>query len=106
MVRAYDAAGNTSGTSTPLTFTTLSLVPTLTFFGSPTSVAYNGNSTLIWSSTDATRCLSSWGGSPGTGGIYTTPALTTNTTYAISCTGTGGTATGSVVVSVGSAPIA
>lgn len=88
--------GNGSGVTQP--------APTLSISASPSSIAYSGTSLITWSSTVATSCSTPWG-STLTGGTYTTPALTSNMTYSISCTGTGGTATGSVIVSVGSAPI-
>lgn len=62
--------------------------PVITLSASPLSIAYNGTSTITWSSTDATSCTKSWG-IASTGGTYTTPALTSTTSYAISCTGSG-----------------
>ena len=65
----------------------------------PTSIAYNGNTTITWSSTNATSCSTPWG-STATGGSYTTPILTGSVNYRVNCSG----ASGSVNVSVGTAP--
>lgn len=87
-----------------VTFNAPPTPPTISLTATPASVAYSGTSVITWTSTNSTSCTKSWGAN-GTGGAYTTPVLTTNTTYAISCTGSGGIATGSVTVGVGSAPI-
>jgi hypothetical protein len=80
--------------------------PVVTLTASPTSVAYGASSTLTWSSTDATSCTASgaWSGAQATAGSISTGALTASSTYTITCSGAGGTATQSVTVLVGSPP--
>ena len=77
--------------------------PTVTVSASQTSIAYNATTNITWSSTNATTCTLSSGQS-GTSGSFTTPSLTTNTTYTVSCTGAGGSVSGSVTVTVAAAP--
>jgi hypothetical protein len=76
--------------------------PTVTLSASPTSIAAGSNSTLTWSSTNATSCTASggWTGTEASAGtLSVSPANTT--TYSLTCTGTGGTsAPVSVTVSV------
>jgi len=76
--------------------------PTLTLTATPSSVAYHGSSSLTWSSTNTTSCMASggWSGTEPTSGTFTTPALTSTTTYTLTCTGIGGTATQSNTITV------
>lgn len=79
--------------------------PTATLSASPTSVAYNGRSTLTWSSTGATSCTAGgpWSNSGTLSGSGLTNPLTSNTTFTFYCTGPGGTSpTQSVTVSAAS----
>lgn len=75
--------------------------PTVTFSASPTSITVGSSSTLTWSSDDATTCTASngWSGTKAVDGTQTVSPSTT-TTYTISCTGVGGTANDSVMVTV------
>jgi hypothetical protein len=59
-------------------------------------------STLTWSSTNATSCSASggWSGTLATSGSSSTAALTAATTYTLTCTGTGGSASENVTVAV------
>ena len=77
-------------------------VPTITLSALPTSVSSGATSILTWTTKNATSCTASgaWSGSELTAGSYTTPALTTTSTYTLGCTGAGGTATASATVSV------
>ena len=82
--------------------------PTVTIYANPSSVSYNGSSTLTWSSSNATYCTASgssgdgWAGSKNLSGNFYTGNLTYTTTYNITCTNsTGGTAYASATVSVG-----
>jgi hypothetical protein len=70
--------------------------------GSPTSLASGGSTTLSWTSTNATGCVASggWSGAKALSGSEVIPSITASTTYAIECSGTGGTARGSVSVTV------
>ncbi|MFA6278840.1 MAG: hypothetical protein WCS97_01145 [Candidatus Paceibacterota bacterium] len=83
-------------------------VPTASITVSPNPVAYNGRSTLTWSSTNATSCTAygPWSNltSPtgdSLNGSGLTDHLTSDTTFEFQCTGAGGTsAMQSVTVTV------
>jgi hypothetical protein len=74
--------------------------PTITLTASPTSAAYDGSTTLTWSSTGATSVSSSNFGASATSGSVTLYNLTSSQTYSITVSGLGGSATASVQVSV------
>lgn len=82
--------------------------PTVTISANPTSVSYNGTSTITWSSTNSTSCTAtgganSWAGTKATSGSFATGALTTNTTYTITCSdGSVSSSASSATVTVGS----
>ncbi len=80
--------------------------PTVNLIANPTSVQYNGNSTLTWTSTNANSCYATggWTGTKTTNGSYSLGGLTTTKTYTITCSGNGGTASDSVSVYVTSMP--
>jgi chitodextrinase len=103
-VRAYDAAGNLSTESTSATATTPAPapVPTVALTATPTEVASGGTSTLNWTSTDADSCTATngWNGIKATSGSQAINDITANTTYTLTCTGSGGQATTSVSVTV------
>lgn len=86
-------------------------VPVITLNASLNTIAYNGSSTLTWSTTNATSCSASgagsnqWNGSKDTAGSQVLASLTTTGTYTLSCSGTGGSATQSVTVTVQPAPL-
>lgn len=80
--------------------------PYITISASPTSVAYNGTTTISYTVTGATACQGSmgslgWSGAKSTNGgaLYTTP-LTVTTTYVLTCTNSYGSMTKSVTVIV------
>ena len=83
--------------------------PTVSLSANPGSVVSNGSTSLTWDSTDATTCTASgsWSGSKATSGSQTINALTANSTFNLSCSGPGGSASDSVSVSVSppSAPL-
>jgi hypothetical protein len=82
-------------------------VPGITFSANPTSVASGGTTTLTWQTTDANACTASggWSGSKGTSGTETSPAITVNTTFTLTCTNTqGGSSSRSVNVTLASNP--
>ena len=68
----------------------------------PITIPYNTAATLSWTSTNATSCSASgnWSGAKALSGSQSTGNLTSNKTYTITCTGSGGSATDSVVVNV------
>jgi hypothetical protein len=81
--------------------------PTVSFSANPASVAYNGSSTLTWSSSNATSCTASgaWSGTKATSGSETRGSLTASSTFILTCTGAGGSAGQSVTVTVDPAPL-
>lgn len=99
------SGGNVSGNVT----VTILPVPTVTISANPTSVAYNGSTTLTWSTTNATSCTGSgqaaWNGSKSTSGSQTISNLTANATFTLGCTGSGGTTNQDVSVTVAAAPM-
>lgn len=93
-------------------FAALPVEPTATLTASPNPVnpdsesIYAGMTNLTWSSTNADTCVVTEGGESGfdtkgaTSGSDWSDVLSAPTTFAISCTGFGGTATAQVVVGV------
>src|SRR5208337_4813409 len=69
--------------------------PQVSLQPSVTSVAPGGSVTLSWDAKNAQSCTASggWSGSQPTSGTMSTPALMTTTTYTLTCSGTGGSAT-------------
>jgi len=91
------------GTAQASATVTVNLPPTLTLSANPTSVASGGSSTLSWNSTNATSCtaVEGWSGPQATSGSESTGPLAATTTFILTCTGPGGSASDSVTVSVG-----
>ncbi len=81
--------------------------PTASLAANPSPVAYNGSSTLTWSSTNATSCTASgdWSGNKAISGNQTVGSLTTTSTFILTCTGAGGSAGQSVTVTVDPPPL-
>ncbi len=81
--------------------------PTVNLNANPTSVAYNGSSTLSWNSSNATNCYTN-GGPWGSGGSLSlnssqgTGSLTSNATYYIRCINGSQSATAQRTITVGS----
>ncbi|MCX6701588.1 MAG: hypothetical protein NTX96_00065, partial [Candidatus Zambryskibacteria bacterium] len=80
--------------------------PTVVITANPTSVSYNGSSTLTWSSTNATSCTASgdWSGTKVISGSELQNNLTSNKNYTITCIGAGGSASANANVTVGAQP--
>lgn len=85
--------------------------PTITMSASPESIGKGKTSTITWSTTNATKCVASgggtssgWSGTRATKGSFTTPALTTRQTYVLVCSGNGRSASRSVSVAVAEGP--
>jgi peptidoglycan hydrolase-like protein with peptidoglycan-binding domain len=76
--------------------------PTLTFTTSSSSIAYASSATLTWSTTNATSCTASngWTGSKSTSGSLLLTNLTSTTSYALTCTGAGGSTNQTVTITV------
>ncbi|HXW74493.1 MAG TPA: hypothetical protein VEK10_06740 [Steroidobacteraceae bacterium] len=76
--------------------------PLVTFTSDANSVASGGTVNLVWTSQNATACSASggWSGKQPTSGSMTSPALTSTTTFTLSCSGAGGSTAKSLQVSV------
>ncbi len=78
--------------------------PTASISTDSTSIVYNTATTIRWSSTNAASCTVSPTGWTGTSGAQSTGNLTSSQTYTVSCSGSGGSVSASVTVSVLSPP--
>ena len=76
--------------------------PTVTLTANPSTVAYNGSSTLTWSTTNTTLCIGSgaWSGNKTTPGSLNLSGLTATVTYTLSCSGAGGAASATATITV------
>ena len=76
--------------------------PTISLSASPTTVPMNGSTIINWSSKRASGCTASgdWSGSKETSGSQTISALTANSSFNLSCSGPGGSASDSISVTV------
>ncbi len=86
--------------------TTPTPAPTVSLSASPTTVSSGASTALTWSSTNAASCTASggWTGSRATSGTESSPALTANTTFTLTCSNSAGaTASQSVTVTVAAA---
>jgi hypothetical protein len=81
---------------------TIAPAPTATLTANPATIASGASSTLTWSSTNATSCTASggWTGTEATSGT-TSVSPSSTTTYTLTCTGAGGTAIASALLTVG-----
>lgn len=73
--------------------------PTLSMSVNPTSIFLGESVTVSWSSTNATSCIGSRGGSYPTSGSFSHTPPSLPYIYGMTCTGTGGSVTQSVTVS-------
>ncbi len=94
--------GGTATQSTTVAVTASAVAPSVTLSAGPSAVKSGGSSTLTWSATNATSCAASgaWSGSKPVSGSQSTGALTSNASYTLTCTGSGGTAAQTATVSV------
>ena len=84
--------------------------PTVNIYASPSSVNYNGSSTVTWNSSNADSCtansgVNGWSGSKGLSGSFYTGNLTTTTTFNITCRNDAGSSTDSTTIGVISTPV-
>lgn len=95
------APGSTP-TPAPVPPPSLAPSPTVSLSAGRTLVDSGQTTSLIWSSTNSTSCRASggWSGTLGTSGTRTSPALTANTTFTLTCSGTGGSAVAMIAVNV------
>jgi hypothetical protein len=94
--------GSVSNTAV-VTVSTPPPTPTVSLTLAPANISTAQTSVLSWSSANASSCTASgaWSGSKATSGSVTvTPSAAGNFTYSLSCTGDGGTASGSAALSV------
>jgi len=104
-ISGVDITGEPRTTSASWNITTQepTPLPTITLSGSPLSIAQDSSSTLTWSSTNATSVSSSnFGATTVNGSLIVRPLSTT--TYNITVSGPGGSATASRTISVSSLP--
>ena len=82
------------------------IAPTVSIKATPASINYGGTTVISWSSNNAYSCKASggWAQINSKSGTFLTPSLIKTVTYAISCTGRGGTTKAYTKVLVGSAP--
>jgi hypothetical protein len=78
--------------------------PTVTLSADKTSVAYNGSAVLTWSSSNATKCATSWTKLVTTSGTATLSSLTSTANYTMTCTGAGGSKTSNAITVTVAAP--
>ncbi len=102
---SYGGDGNFEGSiSAALAVTvTAPAAPTVTISVSPTSITVGQSATVTWSSTNATACTASsaWTGTQGTSGtLKVTPTAAGSLSYALACTGAGGSANGTAALTV------
>jgi hypothetical protein len=76
--------------------------PSIFLSASPTSVSSGGAALLVWSVTNSSSCAAAggWSGNKPASGNASTGSLGGTTTYTLSCTGAGGSASRSVTVHV------
>ena len=81
--------------------------PSVTLSASPSSLPYNGSTTLSWDSTNSSGCTASgdWSGNKATSGSQTIAAITKDSSFNLSCNGPGGDASDSVSITVAAAPL-
>lgn len=80
--------------------------PTLTLTAEQTALTVNYSTTLTWTSTNATECTASggWSGTRETSGADSTAPVAAATTFTLTCTGLGGTASQQVDITVSPPP--
>lgn len=95
-----------SNTHSILATAVASPAPTLTLTASPTTVPLNGSTTLTWTSTNTTTCTASgdWTGTKAVNGTQVEAGISSNDTYTLTCSGTGGSIVKTVNVSVNVPP--
>ena len=101
-------SGGSANASATVTVTA-PVAPTAMISVNPTSIALGSSATLTWSSTDATSCTASgaWSGTEATSGTQSvTPGAAGTDSYEITCTGAGGSASSTAVLTVNAAPAA
>jgi hypothetical protein len=94
--------GGSASDSASVSVAATPTTPTLNISASPSQVAYNGSTTLSWSTVGVDTCNASgsWTGNRNTSGSTSNSNLTASQTYTLTCNGAGGTVTDSATVTV------
>src|SRR5262249_54641150 len=76
--------------------------PTVTLSANPKGVAAGSSTSLTWSSTNANSCAATgaWSGTLATSGSQSVGPINADSTYTLTCSGTGGTAVAMTTVSL------
>jgi hypothetical protein len=103
---ACDGGGGSASASVSVTVQASTPAPTLTLSASPTTVDAGGQTTLTWSTQNATACTAAdgWSGPKSTSGTASVGPLAQTSTFVLDCSGTGGSINRSVTVTVQAAP--
>jgi len=100
---------STSGTASVSVSNTVNAppAPTVNISASPSNLPYDGSTTLSWSSDNTSNCTASgdWSGSKVVSGSQAISALTTNSSFSLSCSGPGGSVSDSVSITVAAPPV-
>lgn len=96
--------GGTANQNTVITVDTTpgTPLPSISLSATPSTITVGQSTTLNWSTQNATACTASngWSGTKATSGSESM-SPNVNTTYVLNCTGTGGPASQSIIVTVG-----
>ncbi len=94
--------GPTAVAAQSVTVTVVPPAPVILLFATPSTVVQGGVATLQWFTGNATACTGSggWAGPQALSGTQPTAAIDRNTTYTLTCSGAGGSASQSTTVSV------
>ena len=78
------------------------LPPSIALSATPSSIASGGTTTLSWTASNATACTATggWSGARALSGSEARAGLVATTTFALTCSGAGGTASQAVTVNV------
>jgi hypothetical protein len=97
-----NTAGGAASKSVTVNVTQTTPAPTVTLQAAPTTVTRGSSTTLTWSSTNSTGCVSSgaWAGNKAASGSTQSAALQQNSTFTLQCTGAGGSGSASATVQV------
>ncbi len=101
-------AANGGSASSAATVTISAAAPTVAISLAPTSITVGKSATLTWSSTNATACTASnaWTGSKAVSGTLSeTPTAAGTLSYALTCSGAGGSANATATLTVTPAPL-
>jgi hypothetical protein len=82
--------------------------PNVSLSADPATVSHQGSTTLQWTATNAASCTTSggWTGARGLSGSETVGPLAATTTFVLTCTGSGGSASQTVSVAVANGSLA